>query len=142
MTSAYLPRAVAERIRKQARNQCGYCLSQQQYVLGKLEIEHIIPQARGGTSDESNLWLSCRLCNSYKGTQTHGRDPKTGRTVRLFNPRRQKWARHFVWSGNGTRIIGRTACGRATVAALQLNNIFAVMVRRHWVGVGWHPPQP
>jgi hypothetical protein len=100
-----------------------------------------MPQARGGTSEEENLWLSCRLCNSYKGTQTHGRDPLTGRRIRLFNPRRQNWNRHFVWSKNGTRVIGRTACGRATVNALQLNNIFAVMVRRQWVAAGWHPPE-
>lgn len=141
MTSRYIPRAVSERVRKQANDQCGYCLSQQRYVLGRLEIEHIIPQARGGTSEEENLWLSCRLCNSYKGTQTHGRDPLTGRRIRLFNPRRQNWNRHFVWSKNGTRVIGRTACGRATVNALQLNNIFAVMVRRQWVAAGWHPPE-
>jgi 5-methylcytosine-specific restriction endonuclease McrA len=55
MTSRYISRAVSERVRKQADNECGYCLSQQRYVLGKLEIEHIIPQALGGTSDENNL---------------------------------------------------------------------------------------
>ena len=140
MTSRYIGHAINERVRKQAGSRCGYCLSQQRYVLGKLEIEHIIPQARGGTSDEDNLWLSCRLCNSYKGIQTHGRDPLTGRHVRLFNPRRQKWTRHFHWGKDGTRIVGHTACGRATVSALQLNNIFAVMVRRQWVAAGWHPP--
>jgi geranylgeranyl pyrophosphate synthase len=58
----------------------------------------------------------------------------------LFNPRRQKWSRHFVWSEDGTLIIGKTACGRATVVALQLNNPIAVLVRQQWVAVGWHPP--
>ncbi len=141
MTSRYIRRAVSERVRKQADNKCGYCLSQQRYVLGKLEIEHIVPQALGGTDDENNLWLSCRLCNSYKGAQTHGRVPLTGHRIELFNPRRQKWKRHFAWSKDGTRIVGRTSCGRATVNALQLNNIFAVMVRRQWVFAGWHPPR-
>jgi hypothetical protein len=41
---------------------------------------------------------------------------------------------------DGTRIIGLTACGRATALALQLNNVIAVMVRREWVAAGWHPP--
>ncbi len=140
MTSRYIGRAVRERVRKQAGDRCGYCLSRQRYILGKLEIDHIIPQAHGGNNDEGNLWLSCRLCNGYKGTQTHGRDPLTGRRIRLFHPRRQKWERHFVWSKDGTRVVGRTACGRATVQALQLNNIFAVLVRRQWVAAGWHPP--
>ncbi len=140
MTARYIGHAVRARVRKQAGDRCGYCLSRQRYVLGQLEIEHIIPQARGGNNDEGNLWLACRLCNGYKGTQTHGRDPLTGRRLRLFHPRRQQWARHFAWSKDGTRIVGRTACGRATVKALQLNNIFAVLVRRQWVTAGWHPP--
>ena len=50
-----------------------------------LEIEHIVPTARGGTDAENNLWLACRLCNGYKGTQIHGTDPMTGRRIRLFN---------------------------------------------------------
>jgi hypothetical protein len=81
------------------------------------------------------------MCNGFKGAQTHGRDPLSGRRVRLFNPRRQRWSRHFAWSDDGIRIIGRTACGRATVLALQLNNPIAVLVRREWVGAGWHPPR-
>jgi hypothetical protein len=41
---------------------------------------------------------------------------------------------------DGTRIIGRTPVGRATVEALRLNNEVAVEVRRNWVLAGWHPP--
>lgn len=103
-------------------------------------MDHLLPKARGGTDEEANLWLACRLCNNAKRTQIRARDPLTGRQVRLFNPRRQRWARHFHWSADGTRILGRTACGRATVLALQLNQVMAVMVRREWVAAGWHPP--
>jgi 5-methylcytosine-specific restriction endonuclease McrA len=49
----------------------------QKYVLGVLEIEHIIPKATGGSDDEDNLWLACCLCNSYKGIQTQAKDPVT-----------------------------------------------------------------
>ena len=112
MTSRYISGVVSDRVRERAGNRCGYCLSPQRYVLGKLEIEHILPQGLVGTNDEDNLWLSCRLCNSDKGVQTHGRDPLTGRRVRLFNPRQQEWRRHFQWSAEGTRIICRTASGR------------------------------
>jgi hypothetical protein len=106
-----------------------------------LEIEHIIPQAQGGSDGEENLWLACRLCNNYKNAQTDGLDPETGHRVSLFNPRRQRWSDHFTWSEDGTRILGRTPCGRSTVVCLQLNNIIAVVVRREWVSAGWHPPQ-
>ncbi|MFP4438459.1 MAG: HNH endonuclease [Chloroflexaceae bacterium] len=141
MSPGYVPEAVQARVRALAAHRCGYCLSRQQFVLGLLEIEHIIPTARGGTDDEENLWLACRLCNMYKGAQTHARDPVTNRRIRLFNPRRQRWSRHFTWSEDGTRIIGRTICGRATVIALQLNNFVAVTVRHAWVTAGWHPPE-
>jgi hypothetical protein len=81
------------------------------------------------------------MCNSFKGAQTHARDPVSGRRVRLFNPRRQRWSRHFAWSDVGEQIVGRTTCGRATVIALRLNNEIAMQVRRHWMTAGWHPPK-
>lgn len=125
---------------EQAGHRCGYCLAHQQYVYEKLQIEHIEPRVLGGSDDEDNLWLACSLCNRYKSDKTHGRDPVTGRRVRLFNPRRQKWKRHFRWSEDGTEIIGRTVCGRATVEALNMNNDLAVLVRSNWIKAGWHPP--
>lgn len=141
MSSNQISEELKARVRTQAKNQCGYCRSLQKYVLGMLEIEHIIPKAKRGTDDEDNLWLACRLCNNFKGTQTHAKDPVTGHEVKLFNPRHQKWSEHFTWSEDGIYIVGKTACGRATVIALQLNNTYAVMVRREWVSVGWHPPE-
>jgi hypothetical protein len=107
--------------------------------MSPLEIEHIVPRAQGGSDDETNLWLACGLCNRYKGARITGIDPTTGATVPLFNPRTQVWAEHFQWSADGTRIIGLTAIGRATVEALSLNNEIAVEVRRNWVLAGWHP---
>jgi hypothetical protein len=114
-----IPDAVKARVRAQAGDRCGYCRSHQRYVLGLLEIEHII---------------------GYKGVQTHAVDPLTMRRVRLYNPRVQRWGRHFGWSADGTEVQGRTTAGRATVAALQLNNAIARIVRSAWVSAGWHPP--
>jgi hypothetical protein len=68
-------------------------------------------------------------------------DPVSGQAIALFNPRQQKWAKHFSWANDGAYILGLTACGRATVNALQMNNTTAVTVRRSWVSVGWHPPE-
>jgi 5-methylcytosine-specific restriction endonuclease McrA len=55
MPREYIPVAVERRVREAARHRCGYCLSPQHLVMARLEIEHIIPLAKGGTSDESNL---------------------------------------------------------------------------------------
>jgi hypothetical protein len=139
--SDYISDEIKARIRSQAGNQCGYCRSQQQYVWGTLEIEHIIPRSLGGSNEEENLWLACRPCNGYKATQTHAIDPVTEQNVPLYNPRQQKWTEHFCWSDDGIYVLGLTACGRSTIRALQMNNSFALTVRRSWVAVGWHPPR-
>ena len=104
--------------------------------MSKLEIEHIVPKSKGGTDTEENLWLSCGLCNRYKGSQTEGFDEETQSSVSLFNPRSEVWTRHFTWSPDGTNIIGLTAIGRAKVSALKLNNENAVEVRRNWILAG------
>ncbi len=106
-----------------------------------IHIEHIMPLAAGGETIEDNLWLSCPLCNGHKATKTHDLDPLTDETVQLFNPRHQDWFEHFRWSENGQEIIGLTPVGRATVAALKLNNQYLLRARRRWVLAGWHPPE-
>ncbi len=141
MTKRTIPEDVVARVRSRAENRCGYCLSPQHLVLGWLEIEHLIPKAKRGTDDEENLWLACRLCNNFKGVQTDALDPESGQRVPLVDPRRQRWLDHFRWSNDGATIVGMTPSGRATVIALQLNNMIAVMVRRQWIAAGWHPPR-
>jgi hypothetical protein len=141
MSASRVGEAVRARLRAQAGNRCGYCQSRQEYVFAPLEVEHIVPLSRGGSDDEVNLWLACRMCNSYKGAQVDAIDPVTATRRALFNPRTQSWAEHFTWADDGLTIHGLTPCGRATVAALQLNNLLAVTVRRGWVEAGWHPPE-
>ena len=130
-----------QRIAEQARYRCGYCLTQELVSGIPLTLEHIVPKAKGGQDVEENLWLSCRLCNETKGVLTEAIDPETGVTVPLFNPRTQAWREHFTWSEDGTRVIGQTPAGRATVVALSLNSGLRVRARAIWVEAGWHPPE-
>jgi hypothetical protein len=110
--------------------------------MARLEIEHIIPVSKNGSNDESNLWLSCPICNRHKSDKTENVDPDSGEIVPLFNPRIQIWSAHFQWADDGIRILGKTAIGRATVAALHLSDDpDALEVRSYWVLAGWHPPQ-
>jgi 5-methylcytosine-specific restriction endonuclease McrA len=78
MPHDYIPADVERRVRHTARDRCGYCLSPQRLVMARLEIEHIIPVAKGGDSSEPNLWLSCPLCNRFKADRTSARHPGTG----------------------------------------------------------------
>jgi hypothetical protein len=110
--------------------------------MARLEIEHLIPLAKGGSDDEANLWLACPLCNGHKSDKSEAVDPVTGLIVGLFNPRSQSWWEHFMWSDDGIRTLGKTPTGRATVAALHLDDdVDALAVRSYWVLAGWHPPK-
>lgn len=129
------------RLRQELGPRCGYCRTSSAITGERHTIEHIIPTARGGSSEEDNLWISCRRCNGAKGTQIDAVDPQTSERVLLFNPRTQSWKEHFAWSGDGVLIVGRTPCGRATVIMLQMNHPDIVNARRLWVSVGWHPPE-
>lgn len=133
---------VAARVRAAAQECCGYCLSPQRLVMARLEIEHIVPRAKSGSDDESNLWLSCPLCNRFKSDRTESMDSVTGQVVALFNPRTQRWSEHFQWSSDGLRIVGISPTGRATAALLHLgDDPDAILVRSFWVQAGWHPPK-
>ncbi|HRJ42454.1 MAG TPA: HNH endonuclease signature motif containing protein [Caldilineaceae bacterium] len=105
-----------------------------------MEIDHLLPIALNGTSDEENLWLACPQCNRAKGVQTRAIDPDTGRSAPLYNPRTQLWAAHFAWQENGLYIIGISSIGRATVAALRMNNEWVLRARLVWIRAGIHPP--
>ena len=141
MPREYIPVELDRRVRTAAKQRCGYCLSPQRLVMARLEIEHIIPVSQGGTDAESNLWLSCPLCNRFKGQRVTAVDPESNAVAPLFNPRVQRWSEHFRWSADGLRILGRTPTGRATVAALHLaDDPDALMVRSFWIAAGWHPP--
>lgn len=141
MRQQRITESVRERVARAARYRCGYCLTSQQVIGPLLEIDHIVPQARGGSSHERNLWLACPLCNSHKADRIDAVDPVTGETVRLFHPQRDRWTEHFEWTDGDAVVEGRTVIGRATVNALHMNDVSMVITRRLWVIAGWHPPK-
>lgn len=92
-----LSRALRTRVAEQGLHRCGYCQTQELIVGMPMEIEHIIPLAAGGTSEEDNLRLACPRCNLHKADRTHVLDPLTKELVPLYDPRRQVWEKHFSW---------------------------------------------
>ncbi len=140
MSLSYISRELRRRVARQGQYRCGYCLSSEKIVGMAMTMDHLIPESLGGRTEEENLWLACSMCNGHKGNRISARDPLTGEMAPFFNPRTQSWNHHFGWSDTGTHILGRTATGRVTVNALQLNRKALVEGRRSWVKVGWHPP--
>lgn len=119
---------------------CEYCLSQERFATQAFSIEHIIPRSKGGSGDTDNLALACQGCNNHKYTRTEAMDPLTGQMAPLYHPRRQNWVDHFVWSDDGSLILGLTPTGRATVEAIRLNRSGVIAMRQILFLVGLHPP--
>lgn len=141
MSKQYLPADLRERLLAVDDRRCAYCQTTEANTGQPMTVDHIVPQAQGGTTTFDNLCFACRRCNEFKGSATEAPDPLTDEIVPLFHPRNQTWSDHFIWDTSGTRLIGLTAIGRATIVALNMNNEVIVDARRRWVSVGWHPPE-
>ncbi|HSN74284.1 MAG TPA: HNH endonuclease [Anaerolineae bacterium] len=131
--------ALREQIATRAQHRCSYCRSPQ--LIGvPMVFDHVVPLAAGGESVIENLCLSCYRCNEFKGAKSRVPDPETGTLVLLFHPCTQSWRDHFDWSEDSLKIVAMTACGRATIDALRLNDDRLVRARQIWKLVGLHPP--
>jgi HNH endonuclease len=102
---------------ERAGSRCEYCHLHQDYSRLRFEIDHILAKKHDGPTVPGNLALSCFYCNSFKGPNLAGRDPKSRKITPLFNRRRHKWECHFRWKG--PELVGRTAIGRTTIAVLR-----------------------
>lgn len=133
--------AVPERLRRQTQERaiglCEYCLVHESDAYYPYEPDHIIAEKHNGQTSLENLAWSCIYCNRCKGSDIASVDPKTHKIVPLYNPREQKWNRHFQL--NGALIEGITASGRATVSLLQINDIERVNYRLGLIEAGHYP---
>jgi len=122
-------RPLRQFVRNRAGHRCEYChLPDTTAPAAAFHVEHVIAkQHHGGDGPENCCW-SCHRCNLKKGPNLSGRDPLTGNIGRLFNPRRQRWQRHFQWVG--AVLVGRTQTGRATVAVLDINEPHRIELRQ------------
>ncbi len=109
-----------------------------QYV--PFTVDHVVPLAEGGSDKPDNLALACFHCNRRKADRLTALDPDAKKQVPLFNPRQDEWSEHFMWSADGLQVVGLTAVGRATIAALALNRDRAIRIRAADQVVGRHPP--
>jgi hypothetical protein len=126
---------VAER----AVYRCEYCQAPEIVFNFPFEVEHILPQSRGGSDDLDNLALACHACNLFKSDFETGPDGASHAEVTLFHPRRDVWEQHFGIDTERAEIFGITPVGRATVARLQMNRSRHITARRRWIQLGLFP---
>jgi len=131
--------ALRAKVRKRAAGLCEYCRIPESAVRPPFQFDHIIAQQHGGRTIMNNISYSCLPCNKHKGPNIAGIDPKFGKVVSLFHPRRNKWDRHFRWDGPYLR--GRSAIGRATIVVLAMNDPVYVEVRQTLIDEGVFPPE-
>ncbi len=126
--------------RERANGRCEYCRCPESHSTQNFSVDHVWPQSRDGDDQSTNLALACQGCNNKKYNKTVVPDPATGIEAPLFDPRRQRWAEHFRWSEDKLRVLGLTATGRATVAALDMNRLGVLNLREVLIPCGYHPP--
>jgi HNH endonuclease len=127
--------AVAER----AVYRCEYCRAPEIVFNFPFEVEHILPQSRGGSDELDNLALACHACNLFKSDFETGQDEESQSESALFHPRRDIWDEHFQVDSESAEVVGITPVGRATVARLQVNRPRQLMARRRWILLGLFP---
>lgn len=92
---------------------------------GELTVDHFRPSARGGTDDPGNLLYSCQRCNGYKADYWSAAPHEP----RLWNPRQEPPAAHWLPLANGTR-YPLTDVGAFTSGCLWLSRPPLVAHRR------------
>jgi len=133
-----IPAHLRHQVVERARNRCEYCGLVQEGQEATFHVDHVVPLYASGQTLLNNLALSCVSCSLRKGARQSAADPRTGKYVRIFNPRRDSWRLHFRW--DGVRAVGVSPVGRATVDALKFNRLVALAIRRQEARLGRHPP--
>jgi HNH endonuclease len=136
MTS--IPVALRRLVIQRSGDRCEYCGLSQTGQVATFHLDHILPEVLGGETTADNLALACVSCSLRKGARQLIMDPVTDQMVSIFHPRQQIWKEHFEWMD--TNIVGLTAVGRATIAALSLNRPVMMAIRAEEKVFDRHPP--
>ncbi len=140
MPRGYISASLRQLVIDRAQGHCEYCRVPVRFALESMEIDHILPVSRGGTTIAENLALACHGCNQHKHNKVEGFDSVSSQFAPIYHPREMAWEEHFVWSQDTTLIVGQTAIGRVTIDSLKLNRLGIVNLRRVLLGTGDHPP--
>ncbi len=135
--SKRVPAPLRAFVRQRAASRCEYCLLHEEDALFPHQPDHIIAVKHRGETREENLAWACFLCNQLKGSDIASIDLETGRVVRLFNPRQDRWAEHFKL--DGPLIVPLTPEGRVTEYLLALNHPEGLELREVLIPAGRYP---
>lgn len=129
-----VPESVRVQVQQRAFGRCEYCLIPEQFTLSVHQLDHIIANKHGGSSELGNLAWSCMMCNLRKGSDIASIDPNTQRLTPLFNPRIDEWRSHFRF--DAAEIAPLSDVGRVTVKLLGINDLDRLTERELLVRAG------
>ncbi len=133
----HIPARLRQLVIQRAVERCEYCGLSQAGQEATFHIDHVIPLVAGGETVPKNLALACVSCSLRKAARQTAIDPQSSEEVALYNPRYDTWHEHFQW--DDVYLVGLTATGHATIAALNMNRILILAIRREEATVGRHP---
>lgn len=133
-----IPAGLRRLVIQRAANRCEYCGLSQEGQEATFHVDHVIPRVVAGETVADNLALACVSCSLRKAARQRAIDPQSGNEVALYSPRLHTWHEHFGWEG--VYLVGLTATGWATVAALAMNRALILAIRQEQAALGRHPP--
>ena len=135
--SSHVSRELRRLVVVRAEGLCEYCLIHEEDTFFGGEVEHVVAIQHGGPTEADNLAFACLFCNRHKGTNLVSLLPSTGELVRLYHPRRDRWAEHFRLDGATIRPL--TAVGDVTARLLEFNVGDRLLERRVLMAAGRYP---
>ena len=135
--SSYINDDLRHLVATRADYLCEYCLIAEADTFFGCQVDHIISLKHGGGTEPENLAYACAFCNRHKGSDIASIAPETGRLVRFYNPRADRWADHFRLKGDVIEPL--TEIGEATARILGFNSPDRTLEREALVKAGSYP---
>ena len=137
MSKAYVSVALRRLVKTRAKSLCEYCLIREEDTYFGCQVDHIISEKHGGSTQESNLAYACSYCNRNKGSDIGSIVSETQQFCRFFNPRIDRWSDHFRL--DSIRIIALTTIGEVTARILDFNHVDRLIERAELAALGEYP---
>jgi hypothetical protein len=106
------------------------------------QVDHIISEKHGGSTDISNLAFACTTCNRNKGSDVGSivTPLSSGIFSRFFSPRTDLWRENFRLDGSdGISIIPLSNIGEVTARILGFNSIERLLERQTLRDINRYP---